>query len=1073
MGRFRQINDRESSTAMFPETLTGKAFSLSMTPLRHITGGHWPQSSTSFLVHSDVERFKLMHCQGHHSDRCVAWVLSPVGARPWRNPGTDQSGACCVIDVSMPKDARTSASSDAFFATMRFCSLLIAVGLPIPGLCDEAGSKSIDPSETERIEFFEKRIRPVLVEHCYSCHSAGAKEIKGGLQLDSREAILAGGDSGPALVPGDPQESLLLQALKHESLEMPPDRRLPDTLLEDFAKWIRDGAVDPRTGGKVTKKTEIDMERGRLFWAFQPVRRTNVPQSSSAWPVSDIDRFVAAAATPDVQFAVDAAPEVVVRRLTYVLTGLVPTLEQQAEFLDLWNRDPDAAVAETVDQLLESPRYGERWGRHWLDVARFAESTGGGRSMMMPDAWRFRDYVIRSFNADKPFDQMIHEHLAGDLLPAISDEQHDEQLIGSGYLMLGAINYEEQDKEALRMDVVDEQIDSMGRSFLGMTLGCARCHDHKFDPVPTADYYALAGIFRSTKSLTPGNVCGFVTAPLKSGVDQDALTKWTTTDLELEQQIASLKTGLKRRTGDSRALSAAELPGIVVDDSEAVLEGEWKASSFQPPYIGAGYQHSQQPRAGLMATYEVVLPADGEYSVRMAFNAADSRSAKVPVEIFHADGESIAFASQKTAPPGDGVFFDLGRYRFEAARPARVVVSAADASPGYVIIDAFQFLSVNAVAPTLADADEPSDADSAEDREQRLKELENQRKSHQKKKPDTPIAMCVVNETEPADWHLHVRGEIRNLGPVVPRGFLTVATPPAQSPLLKDHMAVASSGRKELANWVVSSENPLTARVYVNRVWKHVIGEGIVRTPDNFGETGERPTHPELLDYLAATFMDDGWSTKKLIRRLCTSRVFRLSSEASPQRIAADPDNRHLLRAFRRRVDAESLRDSLLQLSGALNLEVTSGRTIAKISTYDNEYRHDAYPMTVRSVFVPSFRNTMLDLFEVFDGANPNLVAGQRTVSTRPAQALFLMNSPFVMEQSQLAAAAFLKSSAFDPTNPEGSLKAAWKLCLCREPFELELSPVLQLLGDQPDSPAVWTDVFHSLFASLDFRHVR
>jgi len=978
-----------------------------------------------------------------------------------------------VIEVLMQRDARKSVGGDSLFATTRLVALLIAVGGPISGLCDESGSKSVDPSDAARMEFFEKRIRPVLVEHCYSCHSAGAKEIKGGLQLDSKETILAGGDSGPALIPGNPKESLLLQAMKHESLEMPPDRRLPEALLEDFTTWIRDGAVDPRTGGKVVQRKTIDVDQGRQFWAFQPVSRPDIPLSSSSWPVTDIDQFVAAAVPSEAQFNEDASPDVVIRRLTYVLTGLVPTLEQQAAFLDAWSRDPEAAIADTVDQLLDSPRFGERWGRHWLDVARFAESTGGGRSLMMPDAWRFRDYVIRSFNADKPFDQLIHEHLAGDLLPSSSDEQHDEQLIGSGYLMLGAINYEEQDKEALRMDVVDEQIDSMGRSFLGMTLGCARCHDHKFDPVPTSDYYALAGIFRSTKSLTPGNVCGFVTAPLKSGVDQNALTQWTTTDRELEQQIASLKKGLKRPAGNSRGISAAELPGIVVDDSEAVLDGEWKASSFQPPYIGAGYQHSQQPRLGLTATYEVMLPGDGEYHVRMAFNAADSRSEKVPVEIFHADGESIAFASQKVAPPGDGVFLDLGRYRFEAAQPARVVVRAADAAPGYVIIDAFQFLPVTAPSLPLADTAEPSDVGSVAEREKQLKDLEEQRKSHQKRKPEMPVAMCVVNETQPGDWHLHVRGEIRNLGPIVPRGFLTVATPPGRSPLLKDHMTEASSGRKELAHWVASPENPLTARVYVNRVWKHVIGEGIVRTPDNFGETGERPTHPELLDYLATTFMEDGWSTKKLIRRLCTSRVFRLSSEAPQQLMIADPDNRQLLRAFRRRVDAESLRDSLLQLSGALNLDVTSGRTIAKISTYDNEYRHDAYPMNVRSVFVPSFRNTMLDLFEVFDGANPNLVAGQRTVSTRPAQALFLMNSPFVMEQSQLAAATFLKSTVFDPKNPEASLKAAWKLCLCRQPSESELRPVLQLLGDQPDSATVWADVFHSLFASLDFRHVR
>ncbi|MFM8479222.1 MAG: DUF1549 domain-containing protein, partial [Planctomycetaceae bacterium] len=379
-----------------------------------------------------------------------------------------------------------------------FCAALAAADEP----ASAAAAPAADP---EKLAFFESRIRPVLVQHCYKCHSAESKDVRGGLLVDSRQGLLQGGDSGPAVIPGDASAGELLAALRHETVEMPPDRRLSDAVIADFQAWIEAGAVDPRDGTVSRPRSSgIDLAAGRQFWSFQPVRRPDVPVAGAGWARTEVDRFLAAGwERAGLQPPADAPPEVILRRLTWVLTGLLPTLEQQQTFTSAWAQDPDAALAAAVDQQLNSPRYGERWGRHWLDVVRFAESTGGGRSMMLPDAWRFRDYVIQSVNADKPFPQLIREHLAGDLLPATSDVQHDEQVTGAGYLMLGAINYEEQDKEQLRMDVVDEQIDAIGRTFLGMTLGCARCHDHKFDPIPTADYYAFAGILRSTRSLTP------------------------------------------------------------------------------------------------------------------------------------------------------------------------------------------------------------------------------------------------------------------------------------------------------------------------------------------------------------------------------------------------------------------------------------------------------------------------------------------------------------------------------------------------------------------------------------------
>ena len=941
---------------------------------------------------------------------------------------------------------------------------------------DETEPETTETPDPAQLKFFEERIRPILVEHCYSCHSADAKSIKGGLVLDSREGVLTGGDSGPSLVAKNAADSLLLQAMKHESLEMPPERKLPDNVIADFTKWIEDGAPDPRTGGVVHKKQTIDVNKGREFWSFRPIRKFAAPPAGAGWARNEIDQFVAAA-----QYEVRdhiagvASSDALIRRLTFVLTGLAPTLEEQQQFAEAMKSDPDAAMAATVDRLLESPRYGERWGRHWLDVARFAESTGGGRSMMLPDAWRFRDYVIASFNKDKPFDQLIREHLAGDLLPANSDSQHDEQIIGSGYLMLGAINYEEQDKELLRMDVVDEQIDSMGRTFLGMTLGCCRCHDHKFDPIPTTDYYALAGIFRSTKSLTPGNVCGFVTAPLKMGFDKAALDEWTAKDKELEKQIAALKSaGTVETPGRPGAPATSLLRGVVVDDTDAQYDGEWVGSSFQQPFVGAGYRHSGSPRLGISATYEAMLPDDGEYVVRMVINHADSRSEKVPVLIFHADGESVAYANQKLKPPGDGVFAELGRYRFEKSQTAKVVIKASEASPGYVIVDAIQFVPVSlmpSVAPVLAKSDKKPDyLEVIEQRKAELQRLETERKEHAKQKPEIPVAMCVEDEAKTEDWHVHIRGEIRNLGPKVPRGFITVATPAERPSAVTSESLKSTSGRKELADWVASPDNPLTARVYVNRVWANLVGEGLVRTPDNFGETGERPTHPELLDYLAAQFMEEGWSTKQLIRRICLSRTFRMSAIGVSEQLKSDPDNRLLTRAFRRRLDAESLRDSLMQISGMLDLSVSSGRTIAKLSTYDNEYHHSEYPLRVRSVYVPSFRNTMLDLFEIFDGANPNLVTGKRTRSTRPAQALFMLNSPFVMEQARLAADNFMKSPDYSADNAEDSVRAAWRKCLSRDPSIDELQATLNVVGEDPKSAEAWTEIFHALFASVDFR---
>jgi hypothetical protein len=949
-------------------------------------------------------------------------------------------------------------------------------------VCAAAADEPSPPSPSaEQLAFFESKIRPVLVQHCYKCHSAESKDIRGGLLVDSRQGLLQGGDSGPAVVPGDASAGQLLAALRHESVEMPPDRRLPDAVIADFQHWIEAGAADPRNGSAPRPRSiGIDVAAGRQFWSFQPVKRPEVPLAGDDWARSEIDRFLASRwQQAGLQPPVDAPPEVLLRRLTWVLTGLLPTLEQQIAFSKAWDQDPEVAMATTVDQLLHSIQYAERFGRHWLDVVRFAESTGGGRSMMLPDAWRFRDYVIQSVNADKPLPQLIREHIAGDLLPAATDAQNDEQITGAGYLMLGAINYEEQDKEQLRMDVVDEQIDAIGRTFLGMTLGCARCHDHKFDPIPTADYYALAGIFRSTKSLTPGNVCGWVTKSLRQGVDQAAQQAWKERDLELDREIAALKkksSGKAASAGRATPVSTSPIPGVIIDDGDAQLEGSWTQSSFQQPYFGDGYRHSGMPRTGTKATYSAQLPAAGEYLVRMVINHGQSRSEKVPLVIRHDDGETQLSVSQKVAATGLGGFTELGRFRFSTAQPAIVEVLAADAAPGHVIIDAVHFIRTSDIppggftAPALTTAPNATNAPTA-DIAARLKQLEADRKAHAKAKPPLPVAMCVEDEAQPADWHLHIRGEIRNLGPVIPRGFLQVATPEEKS-AVASIASKDSSGRLELAEWLASPANPLTARVYVNRLWLHVMGEGLVRTPDNFGSTGEAPTHPELLDWLAHAFVhQDHSSTRAMLRRLCLSRAFRMASAESPEVLRNDPENRLWNRGIRRRMDAESLRDCLLQTSGLLDLSVSGGPRIAKLATYDNEYRHEDHEMLCRSIYIPIFRNTMLDLFEVFDAANPNSVTGRRTTSTRPAQALFMLNSPFVTSNARKAAEKLLQQAHTEKLDPASRIDRAVRICLNRPATQAE---TLLLTPGPSDADSVdhWSAIFHALYSSVDFRYI-
>ena len=938
---------------------------------------------------------------------------------------------------------------------MRANPLILLSALALPA------SASDSP---EAIAFFENKVRPLLVEHCLDCHSPEHK-VKGGLRLDTREGWMQGGDSGAAIVPGKPDDSLLISAVRYtnKDLRMPEKRKLPAAQIAILEEWVRIGAPDPRTGGAVAKKqTGMSLEDGRKFWSYVPPKKPVAPAvKDTAWPRGDIDRFVLAKIEErGLKPVADASATALARRLYFTLTGMPPSPEQIAAF-------SPAELAKVTDELLATPQFGENFARHWLDVARFAESSGGGRTLLFKDAWRYRDYVIESFNRDVPYDRFLREQIAGDWLPAPSVDEQRRLVSATAFLALGPTNYEEQDKQQLRFDVIDEQLDTIGKGILGQTVGCARCHDHKFDPISQRDYYAMAGIMASTRTLFnyTDNVARWIDTPLPV----DAATEETLRTREakmaaLKEQIAALKKETKEvkeprtplRAG--MAVAIAEVPGIVVDDNDAKAIGEWTRSQKTRTFIGDGYLHDDNAGKGEKTlTFTPKFPAAGYYEVRLAYSSADARSTRVPVHIFHANGEETVFVDQTKNPPVEGRFVSLGRFRFEKDGAGYVLVSN-EGTKGHVTADAVQFLP-ETEAPAVATTDK-----AAPDKNEQMKAMEKELKELASSGPQRPLAMSVLDDEKPADTHIRIRGLVAQKGALVPRGVLAVAS--AQQPA----MPAGSSGRRELAEWLASPQNPLTARVYVNRVWHWLFGTGLVRSMDNFGTTGEAPTHPELLDYLATRFVEQGWSTKKLVREIILSRTWLLAS-ASP--LPADPDNRLFTHHPRRRLDAEQIRDAILATSGELRLDVLgpniagAGEINANDTSAQNiEYKYE-YADTRRSVYTPAFRNKRLELFEVFDFGDINATMGKRGTSNVAPQALYLLNHPFVLAQSRIAAERALASSATD----EERITRAFLTTLGRTPSEKERTLAKQHTTTGPREES-WSQLYQSLFGSMDFRYL-
>jgi len=950
-----------------------------------------------------------------------------------------------------------------------WCGFLVAGCMLGNGvLAQEQETPEVNEPLAEQVEFFENKIRPVLVEKCYRCHADGAKAVRGGLKVDSKAALLQGGDSGAALVAGDADSSVLMEAIRYEGSEMPPDGKLPDAVIADFAKWINDGAADPRKGTVTHDEPEIDLAAGREFWCFQPAVRREVPSvklgagTDAAANDSYIDRWLAESLyEKGLTLSQRADAVTLLRRLSFDLKGLPPTAEEIVEFESAM-AGADAAkqqelIEKKVDEYFSSPAYGERWGRHWLDVARYADSTGGGRSALYKIGWKYRDYVIESFRKNKPIDQFIVEQIAGDLLPHDSIDQRAEQLTATAFLAIGPHNFELQDKEQLRMDIIDEQISVTGKAFLAMTIGCARCHDHKFDPIPTADYYAMVGIFRSTDSMEPGNVGKWVETSLPLSPEQEQqVVKYEAELAKLDEQIKAEQQKLKEKR------SSMKLAEVTLDDAEATLTGSWTESVSVKPFIGVGYKHTST--IGATATYEIDLP-EGEQIVRIAYTPGSNRPSKAKVMLSGVDEPFLI--DQRKPPNVDANYHELGRFHFDGK--TTVTIEVIEANP--TIIDAVQFLRIDDGNKAEWDANLKQVAEYQQSVDA-LKKKRDEFKKAAVPKPESVMSVREEKADEIRDYHICVRGNVHNLGEQVPRGFLSVVQFPDQgegtatadaAAELKKSITKKSSGRLELAQWISHRDNPLTARVFVNRVWSKLFGVGIVRTVDNFGVPGEVPSHPELLDALAIDFMDHDWNAQRLIRAIVLSKAYQQVSVETEQSRTVDPENRLLSHQNRRRLDAEAIHDAMLFASGEL-IESSGGDTTRPGTNSEYGYQFD---VGQRAVYYPIFRNRLPEILTVFDFPNPNLSSGKRNVSTLSTQSLFMMNSPFALDRATKLA------SQVESLDEDGKLETMAFSILGRQLNDEERNLFKDYLQSQSEADAPWERLAQTLFGSVDFRYLK
>ncbi len=1055
-----------------------------------------------------------------------------------------------------------------------------------PFFADDLDKGTAEEPSLEAIDFFESKIRPLLLNRCVECH--GDSEPEGEFSLSSRDGLMRGGKLGPAVVPGKPKESLLISSINHdEFLKMPPKEKLPTNELVLLSKWVSMGAPWPSTisnggGPKPRESAKVSSERNpeqiefteeqKSFWSYQPLRWPKPPSDvPSEWASTPIDSFVLEKLqAKGLMPSKPSSKQVLIRRATYDLIGLPPTEEEIEAFLN--DSSPDA-FSNVVDRLLASPRYGEKWGRHWLDLARFADSNGLDENIAYANAFRYRDYVISSFNRDTPYDRFVQEQIAGDLLEPNPDESSTNGSIlgryaATGFLAIGAKMLAEDDPLKMQMDIIDEQLSTLCQAFMGMTIGCARCHDHKFDPIPTADYYALAGIFKSTKTMENHKVVAkWFERPLATQSELEVIRK---ADLEIEAVNASIAT----LNEESRARVAKEIQNSIANALIATVRYEEFVSMAQQKLtqgldhgdraysVNAGYalieaegfqrgtvtreteKEEKETRvivsqSAANAEFDLEVEHSGRYAIEFRYAASGRRPVRLLLDGIEVSPSILAESTESGQPKNQtwvvAGFMEItaGRHvlRFESKKaipridkfalvfqnnaawpfgvaPVSLSRSGMDLGITYSVLSLWRnyldnvrqrvdndsngeslfslwlrfrdstsdFKSVsqqiymelamdtplrNQTPTVLRDAlslqpnslegvaaaievaahrvlaTDPKSGDAigklreellnkasplagpekdiprffSDSERARFIELEATLADIKSRRPNPPMAMGVT-ESQPEDLKIHLRGSHLVFGKLAKRRFPQILTSTNSTPI-RD----ATSGRLELAQWMTRPDHQLTSRVMVNRVWHWHFRRGVVSSVDNFGLLGQKPTHPELLDWLASQFVANHWSVKHLHRTIMLSQTYQMGAQAQATAAEVDPENELRWQFQRRRLTGEEIRDSILAVGKGL--DSTMFGTLMKVENHSYVNSTGAggvlnYANPRRSIYLPVIRSGVFEVLQTLDFPDPAMSSGERQTSTAAPQALLMMNSDLVQEQTQFLAEQITNTSMDD-----------------------------------------------------------
>ncbi len=883
-------------------------------------------------------------------------------------------------------------------------------------------------------ELFEKNARPLFAEKCQGCHNEKLKS--GGLDFSSTEGIRQAAATGAFGTPSAPDRSLLLQALSYESrVKMPPQGKLPPERIAAVREWLAAGAtLPPAPAGNASETSSTGLRpvalRGKIteddkrFWAFKPISHAPPPAVGAANP---IDRFILASLEKNgMKPAPPASKTVLIRRATFDLTGLPPTEKEIADFIA--DKSPNA-FERVVDRLLASPRYGERWGRQWLDVMRYADSTGSDEDHRYPHAWRYRDYVVKAFNDDMPYNEFVREQLAGDILAAKPGSGVGyEGIVATGFLALGKKALAQKDLPLKRYDVVDDQIDVTAKAFLGLTVTCARCHDHKFDPIATKDYYQMAAIFASTLSYEKGQDGDPVQTPLAAPGEFEAFQKQWKTYLDLERSISKII------DFDSDARKARDKEASKIAESMLTPTGNWAA------YLN----DATRPE---LAKWRAAKPGERE-RIAKEYQEDFRRSA------YQYDQNLSWWKTARNSYPNAG----------KVAGPRPEVDPKQDPF--------FYAVWIDPKGPLHRPKDDQI-ATLKPEQQTEIRKLLAQSADLEKTLPTKEIPMAAaVKEGPTMDQKVFLRGDYHNLGDPVERTVPSILRVNAPAPPV-----TTNSGRLELADWIVDPRNPIPARVMANRIWQGHFGDGIVRTPDNFGKLGDRPSNPELLDYLASTFIDSGWSIKKMQRLIMLSKTYQMSAEYDAATKLKDPEDRLLSHFPRQRLSIEQIRDAFLAIGG--DLDLTMGGTLDPGVGTDGETSSNRISMNPestnrRSLYLPLRRSNLPTLYMLFDFGDATSPEGHRNPTIVATQALFVMNSPMVNREAKNLADRILKAT------PKDSLRVeeAYMQILDRRPDASEIDKALSYIqslhkkwGDI-DEPKAWQSFCHALMASNEFMYV-